>query len=687
MATKHWVRDVSITDPNCSSGNQLAANAILYHFLRVAGFNWLWEAGNQGHAVNPNWVSDGNMENPTNPPPFWTATLGASVSKVTSPVDSGTQALEVTNVGSGGVRSSDMGLAPNPVTVTAQNGASMSGPDTKGKMTFDYQSSLITQECLGMEVEVSGDVASGNNGRFAVVGWPDSTADDEVIFWNPSGVAKSYATGTDEATITLRPIFVLTLVVSNSGPSLAVNVDRGDGVPFNVGTIPNNGGVYTRYSFSFSLQGSGATYVYVENASSGPSFYIDSMHVFRSSFEYYMARDEAVSGADQAHYGFTNNLAPNHYGVDGALTNPDQFSTGAGDNYSPGAADVGKHLFVWDPVNNKNSGCYEIIADVGGGVVQVNLRSGSAAFVNASGLRWRIVNIYQDSPPGNGVGPFGNINMPDWQQSCGFGIESPHTSKWRFFMRQNQNGGQNVKSSEMWSAPVDTDFDQDSGTFWTSGPSVNRNRAGQWSRNAGASGDNPNIHTWRGNYNYSVNATTRTFVMTDENLSFFTLAHMSPNNDQHGYFFVGYHDPDADHPGVMSFVHLARWEDISVSNEIFFDQDADRFGINGTSFDQNELAVRCCLSQLGYGESTDSVHQQSVAAPNQWSGEEWLQELRITNDPYGAEGVPSNRDAGVGIGVFQGRINISELSTFDSDQYLHIDNGLVWEWSGESILP
>jgi hypothetical protein len=39
------------------------------------------------------------------------------------------------------------------------------------------------------------------------------------------------------------------------------------------------------------------------------------------------------------------------------------------------------------------------------------------------------------------------------------------------------------------------------------------------------------------------------------------------------------------------------------------------------------------------------------------------------------------------IGVFEGRQNMVDLSTLDSHNYLHFDNGLVWEWMGESILP
>lgn len=701
MATKHWARDVLLTDNQnyIANGNHLKANALLYHFLRNAGFDWLWECGNTNHAVDPNYVPDGNMElaGVTN----WSATGAATMAKVTTPVDSGSQALEVTPGAGGGVQSADLGLGSSVISITGATGCSLTGPDANGLMTYTHIGNTgVGSGAAGQEFTMSGSVQSANNGRFPIVAWPEQTNGTQLRFYNPNGVAEVYTTNppdpaTYNVSISVRVVFTVTMVVSNSGSTLNVDIDRGDGSPVTVGTIPNNGGVYTRYTFQFAVQGSGPYYVYVGNPSSGPPFYIDSMSAWRSSFEYYMARDEAVASPDPAHYAFTNNLAPNHYGVDGVLTNPDQFSTGAGDNYSPSADDIGKHLFIWDDDpgvgRNKNSGIYEIIADVGGGVVQVDMRSGSAAFINATGLRWRIVDIQQFDTASGGAGTFPNANMPSWQQSAGFGIESPHVTGWRFFMRQNQASGQVVKSSEMWSAPENTDFDQSTGFFSTSGPSVQRNRAGQWSRNVSGGGTNPAMHTWRGTYTYTTSPTvTRTFIMVDEDLSFFSFVHWDdrhPSSTSHATFFVGYHDPDPYHPGIMAFMHLSMWEELSTNNNIFFDGQAYRFAWQGTSFDHNDLSVRCCAAQLGYGTNASTPHEQSNAGPNPWSSEEWLQELRIVNDPDVVSGVPSERDAGPDIGVYQGRINLSDLATFDSDNYLHFDNGLVWEWSGESLVP
>ena len=127
---------------------------------------------------------------------------------------------------------------------------------------------------------------------------------------------------------------------------------------------------------------------------------------------------------------------------------------------------------------------------------------------------------------------------------------------------------------------------------------------------------------------------------------------------------------------------------VIINGTIRNDYDQDYyFGYNGTSFDENEIAVNCTIAQLGYGSAALTVHGQSNSGPNPWSSEEQLQELRFANDKDGMTGHASERDAGVNFGVYQGRTNLSDLSTFDSDNYLHFTEGLVWEWSGETVLP
>jgi hypothetical protein len=696
MATKHWVRDVLLTDDystgsSIANGNQTRAWTLLYHFLRNAGFGWLWECdgeGGGGHALNPNRVLDGNME--TAGTANWTATGTASIEKVTSPVGTGTQALKVTpGPMSGGVRSAVLTDIASNWSGTGLTGCSLSGPDVAGVMTYDHNSNITNTSWLGREFVMSGSTQSANNGSFPIVGVPGATL-DKVKFYNPGGIAESYTTGVYEVAVSSKTIYSIAAMVSNAGSALTVSVDRGDGTPVSVGTIPNNGGVPTLYRFSFSIQGTGSVYVYIENLSGGAVFYVDSLMVFRSMFEYYSARDEAVSGADPGHYVFTNNLAVNHYGVDGILTNPDRFSTGTGDSYSPGAHDIGKHLIIWDATNNKNSGIYRIIADIGGGVVQVDLRSGSAAFVAvAGGLKWRIVNVNQTL--NQGLCP--NVSMPNWQQSAGFGIESPHSKAWRFFMRNNQSASQTQKCHELWGAPEDTDFNQSTGHFWKSGPSVMRNRVLEWVRDvsAGVSKDIPYMHLTRGPYALVTPIHSRLFMITDANLSFigFLLWDVSSGSLLHSCFVCGYHDTDTYHPGIMSWVLLARWEHHSDLTDIAWDGEKYRFASRGTSFDADGMAVECTAAQLQMGTGgggNNNIVGMSNAGSNPWSSEEVLLPLRIVNDRLGYVGQPTERD-GWGLGVYQGRANRTNLTAFDSNNYLHFISGLVWEWMGESILP
>lgn len=680
MATKHWVRDVLLTDPNnyIAGGNHTRANALLFHFLRVAGWEWLWECdGDTGpHSFDPNHVLDGSMRatGVTN----WLAVNAGVPTKDTTIVHSGEQSLKIVAGALGDGAVSDPLLDMNaPVNnLVTDTGDSLVGP-VNGLMTLTDDNNPFNEEDLvGASITITGSGNPTNNGTFPIVHRAPA-GNQQISFFNPSGVAESYITAnpptTPGYTISYVNSYRYELVVwaYNAGDPWDVQVDPGTGTPVTLGQIPNNGGSWTRYHFAFHVTGSGnVTVRFVSTGTGAFTIYIGGVHVFRSQFEY-LCSDHFIYTAG----------APNVRGTDGVLTNPDQFSTAG--SYTPGVQNVGSHLFVWDATNNKNSGVYEIVADLGGGVVQVNMRSGSAAFTNASGLTWRIVNLCYPTAGG----PIPNSPMPDYQQSAGFGVESPHSSKWRFFLRQNQSGGPTVKSSEMWSAPEDTDFDFSTGHFYKSGPSIMRNRAEMWTRNVSGGGINPNIHTWRGCYTYITSPTyTRTFVMTDEDGAFFLFVHYDTHSSQHGCHLTGYLGSSPQHPGIMSFYQMARWENIGQANEITFDESDGRyFSAYGTGFDQFGQSRRAALGQLGYGTTTDDAHTMAQQKANPFSGREWVHTLFMGLDPDGGDNVGGEMDSDCG--VYQGRTSIAaDLSTFDSDQFLHFDNGLVIEWSGETIL-
>jgi hypothetical protein len=444
---------------------------------------------------------------------------------------------------------------------------------------------------------------------------------------------------------------------NDSGIAWDVEVDDGGGSFVSAGSIPDNDGVWTRYDFDFITAGSGTSYIrVVDNVGSGHIIYIDGILIWKGHFE---------NNAD----------FPTLSGTDGVITGPDKFKTAS--SYYLVAGDVGKHVFVWDPVHQKNSGAYLITA-VTSGEATLDLRSGSAALVNASGLSYRLVDLKAAAPDA----------LDDGDESfAGFGLESPHTSKWRLFIRQNIVSGTANKHTQIWAAPTDTDFNFSTGNFWASGPSTQHHRCLSYSKIV--SPNAPELrHVYRGAYyDQAAPYATRGFFMTDVVQSFVSFANFDPDDGNHAFGLIGYLGADAHHPGIQEFGLFTRFGTHAPANEISFDYSLSRFGSSGTVFNPSNLAQIASLVTLGYGNGAGSasVEEQPNAGPNPWSGKEWIRPLYIIRDITGTEGFPSERNSDCG--VYQGRANMPDLSTFEADMRLHFDNGLVWEWSGETLVP
>lgn len=644
--TKHWVRDVLITHPDGVYGGDPQMNTILYNFLRVAGWEWIWECDGEITADmnrNPNHVPDGNMESAgvTN----WTVVVGGTRSKVSTPVKSGLQALSVVASASGdGVRSDAL------ISITTWGGGSsgigsMTGPNGRGEMTLNVTPAMFTTADLGSYIKITGSAQPTNNGTFLITGVLSTS---RIRFLNPLGVAEFY---TDLPpfpyiiTIVTQAKYELVFQASNS-QTWTVEVDPGTGSFASVGTIPASGGSYVQRHMEFHRQGAGAVYVRFV-ASAADTLYLDAMFAFRSYWEY-------NGGLWQ--------------GTDGILTASDKFSTAG--SYTLTGDDVGWFVFVYDPTNNKNSGCYKITS-VLAGVATLDLRSGTAALVNASGLTWRLLDIINCAPDGEIA-----------ERYSGFALQSPHTTSWRFFMRQNQSSGASYKGSELWAAPEDTDFNSDTGEFYDSGPSTQRTRQGAYY--ATTNNTVTNMHMWGGAYN-AVPIATRSFVMLDEDGAFFTFAKINVTDGYHGCVFIGYTGADPDHPDVEEFVLLSRWETPAIYTEVTFDLNNASFGYSGTGFGPDKLTKITAVAVLGYSVTTTNfVEKMSNAGPNPWSGREWVRPLILWRDRTMTEGAPSIRN--MTCGLYQTRRNMTDLTTFDSNNYIHFDNGLCWEWSGEAIV-
>lgn len=650
---KHWIRDVIIPAAQPYFGNCPEANLITYNFLRCAGWDWVWECDGEitaDSSRNPNHVPDGNMETAgvTN----WTVVAGGTRSKVTTPVQSGLQALRVVASAPGdGVRSDAL------TTITALSGGNsgsgvMAGPNGRGEMDLTIANAYFTPADLGSYVLISGSSQPTNNGKFLITRVLSTT---RIMLLNPAGVAEGYTSLPPfPYTITLyaAPKYELVFQARNS-QTWTVEVDPGTGVFASVGTIPASGGAYVQHHFEFNRPVGGGGSVYVRFvASAADTLYLDSMFAYRSYWE---------------------NNGGLWKGTDGIITAPDKFSTAG--SYTLTADDVGWHVFIWDPTNNKNSGCYKITA-VAVGVATLDLRSGTAALVAASGLTWRLIHLTNSASTGDVA-----------QRYSGFGLQSPHTSNWRLFFRQNEQAGSNYKGTQIWAAPEDTDFDTSTGAFYLTGPSTQRLREGKYyATNANSVTD---MHLWGCIYD-TVAITTRTFLMVEDDGSFVTFAHYDTTSGYHGCVFAGYTGADSDHPDVEEFALLARWENPSSSySEIDFKLYAASFGYAGTGFTPEKLAISVGTAVLGYtphgtsGEAT-FIEEMSNAGPNPWSGKEWIRPLIIWRDKWMNGGCPSMRL--LTNGLFQTRKNMTSLTTFDSNAYIHFAKGLCWEWSGEAII-
>lgn len=661
MATKHWGRDAWFNDPaGTYGGNQMFASQLLFHMMRTAGFEWIWECdGEVGpHTTNPNHVEDGNMELADDPPAKWTAYGTATVSKDTSVVRSGSRSLKVVSGASNaGVLSAALLSVSNPYVKTLSPTLDQiyaPGADGAQAIYANYDWGADSTQCKNntthRRARLAGFDNPANNGTFLVRDGYYNMGSRYIKVQNPGGAAEGpWASGHGAITITLECRYEIAIWTYSGGlfdGYWKVEVDPGDGAYINVGSLPSTPG-WSLSHFSFWAVGTGSRRLRITCTTTGQTIYIDGVNVWRSFFEYAPA---------------------NVYGTHGILTNPDRFSTMGGDHV-PDYQDVGKWLFVWDDENNKNTGFYKILADLGGGVVQLDLRSGTAVLTtNSDGdLNWRIVDL-QEGAHNDSAGAF--------QMSAGFGLRSPHESMWRYFNRLSADNYD--KPSAIWVAPNDeADFDFSTGQFVMDGPSSQRSMVAYYSYNVAA-----NTQSWCGPYYAGYALTTRSFFMTDEDRSFIAFVHLGVSYGIHyGFHVVGYMGENEQTPGIEEFASLAGWSNYGGGNEMGFDQ-TYHFSYYGVGFDSRDLAVPVAAEVLGYGTSDASPYRQTNAGPNPFSGDEWLHPLVVVRDPEGLYGFECERDSD--IGVFVGRTNRAQLTVFGD--YLHFYQGVCWEWSGEQLV-
>lgn len=432
---------------------------------------------------------------------------------------------------------------------------------------------------------------------------------------------------------------------NDSGASWEVWADNGDGLPVKLGDITSDGS-YQEYHFDFTTHSSGNPFIQILSTAAG-TIYVDGIIVFESYFEYAGLHDP---------------------GTDGSITNPDQFTSAS--DYTFTVGDIGRYVCIYDIDNPDNSGAYEITGEAGG-VVTLDLKSTTGTLTThaTTNLPFRVIDLDDASVPVN-------VNMDAWIRGVGWGLESPHISKWRFFCRHNIPDLWTSKGVNIWAAPGPTEYDYEDGSFLMSGPSTQRTLSEKY---AYAANDG---HFWHGGQQQSVTAQSRCFLMMEDDFSFVTavIHNDGPVQRTHGTFFVGYTGTNIYNPGNMEFDLLASTIRGLNSSAIEWNHVDACWGLNAVTFNFNDFAAPTSILALGRGISADGVFNQTGIQANPFSGDEYM--MPITTYRYADTSDVEGSYKPYTVGLYRARFNMTEMVVFDSEQFIHFANGLVWDWNG-----
>jgi len=463
-------------------------------------------------------------------------------------------------------------------------------------------------------------------------------------------------------------------VLNNTGRSWNVDVQTGSvGSWTNIGSIPSSPtmqeftGVFTSHA---SVVTDHVLRVIDNNYVSTPgTIYIDSVTVYKSYFEYI--------GVSEDH------LASN---IDGEIIAPDQFES-TSYSFVSGAAptgDEGKYLCVWDPTNLGNSGVYEITS-VSSGIATLNLRAGGTPSLTSNGannLKWRLID------PKN-YAPYQYDPGVDRMLYCGFGLESPHTEKWRVFFRANWNTTGDCTWIDVWASGYDADFNVANGVFYNYESSTTDVRP-SYSKGSNVSryyikGANPSVRDSSG---------IRLFLMTDDDKSFLSIAFrdfFGTYPDSIGGGFVGFTGADSYHTLRQSFcVFFPTNASVDGYNDYDFRTDGYSFGYIGLQHGSlgKGWMNRSTIMTLGLGGvSGDELDVGSVNyRANPFDNKHWLRKPKIARDYYGSESNNPTEKTMNNVGLWHGTI-VQPWTTIDSNTYLHLNQGWYWEWwDGHEML-
>jgi len=454
--------------------------------------------------------------------------------------------------------------------------------------------------------------------------------------------------------------YVFTIWVwNNCGHQLKVYIDNGNGSYVLAGAVPDNGGVWTKYQFSYTSHSTVTAckfkIVSEDGTVSAEQVYVDSASTCRSWYE---AR---IRGS----------------GTDGVIeTGNNTFSTAS---YSFTDADITTERFVClvDLTHVGNSGIYKVLSRTGTKAI-LDIRDDGTSFLTAAtGLAFRILDPTDIPVAGpTSVGGSGS----------GFCLESPHSSKWRWKHRLASIYiyGADYGLDRWASSPENCALNTDTFQFYTDDQrstsryialdksEVYRPAAADYYGCVGLLISSP-VHPIR----FSLLTDGETFTLGTFRYAGATQVHTA--------FFMGFLG-DARRPFSDTFVHLQQKDGTAQVVSLYFNNLTYAWTYWGCAFGKYGLAAQTCLASAGMGTGTVTTEGMTNAKANPWSGKESIRPFMAFVDWAGLLGQFSliestNQNFG------HCRTNLALWSPFGTNkEWFHAFQGLCYAWHGRGVV-
>lgn len=436
---------------------------------------------------------------------------------------------------------------------------------------------------------------------------------------------------------------------NNTGQPYTLDVF--DGNAFGSGVEMPSNGAWTSYRVTFDKNAAGSAYFRI-TAPAGASYvaYLDSCMTFESFFEY----NTAGLLADYS---------------DGVIAASNLFSSAS---YAFSAADIGRHVVIWDTTNLGNSGVYEISSVAAPGATLDFRAGGSETLTAQSSLKWRLIDVAQ--------GPK-TAQESSNESGCGWGLQSPHSQKMRLFMRHRMEGSTyDQMILYLWASPEDASFDVLDGNFYDAELSSLRKTSNRYSySNTTSSG----LYHWIYQYTSGTQAAqSRLYLMTDDDGSFVTAYHRKDLSAR-GCFLVGYTGAVADYSTIETWCFCASYNIVAAVDYAYPVDDSYRtfyrcITVIGDYIEFARMVIYGCVNN-----GIEFITMSSAKA-NPFDSEEWLQPFILLRNQYGYS--VSHGEKECDIGMFWARQNLSDFVTISSDNYFVFPSGMTWEWPGISVI-